>query len=121
MTFCELAFLRNHSELFLSREGLFAELVPTLIEFAFVFVSPLLRNVVRCMGCPGREVHKKGLVCGQQSLLTHSVDRAVGHIGHEMVPFCRCGRGIDDLRAFVNRGIPLIGLACDKSVKVFES
>jgi hypothetical protein len=30
--------------------------------------------VVRRMGCTGREVHKKGLGCGQQPLLPHPVD-----------------------------------------------
>src|SRR5262252_9010719 len=72
-TSCKLAFLRNHSQLFLSREGLLPEFVPTLIELAFIFVCPLLRNVVRCMGCSRCEVHEKRLGCDQQSLLTHPI------------------------------------------------
>src|SRR5262245_412889 len=64
-TFCEIAFLRNHSEFFLPCERLFAKLVPPLVEPAFIFVSPVLGNVMRRMRRSWRKVHEKGLGRGE--------------------------------------------------------
>src|SRR5262249_8138178 len=58
-THCKFAFLRNHSEPFLPRERLFANLVPSMVELALVFVRPVLGNVMWRMGCSRREVPKK--------------------------------------------------------------
>src|SRR5437773_1961534 len=41
----------NHTELLLSCECVLAQLVPALIELAFVFVAPFLRHLVRGMAC----------------------------------------------------------------------
>jgi hypothetical protein len=54
------------------------------------------------------------------SLLAHPVDCAIRQVGHEMVAFFGRRRRIHNLCAFVNRWIPLISFAGDKSIKVFE-
>src|ERR1700730_9565093 len=64
-TLCQIAVLGNNSELLLACERLFAKLVPSLIELAFIFVSPLLGNVMRRMGCSWRKVDEKGFRCRQ--------------------------------------------------------
>src|SRR5689334_7213637 len=70
-TLCQIAVLGNNPELFLACERLLTKLVPTLIEFALILVSPILRDVMRRVGCSGRKVDEKGPRRRQQSLLTH--------------------------------------------------
>jgi len=41
--------LGNDAELLLTRERLFAQLVPALIELALVFIALFFRHLVRCM------------------------------------------------------------------------
>ena len=38
----KLGVLRDNAQLFLALEGLFTDLVPTLVELSLVFVGPLL-------------------------------------------------------------------------------
>ena len=58
----ELAVRRDDAELLLPGEGLFAQLVPALVELALVLVGPLLGHVVGRVGRAGREVDEEGLV-----------------------------------------------------------
>src|SRR5581483_8806960 len=76
----ELAVLRNHAELFLTRERLFAKLVPALVELAFVLVGPFLRDVVRRVRSTGSKIHKERLISGEQPLLPYPRDGAIRHI-----------------------------------------
>ena len=65
----QLGILGDHAELLLTREDLFAQLVPALIELALVLVGPLLRHVVRRVAGAGREVDEERLVGHQRLLL----------------------------------------------------
>ena len=106
---------------FLARKGLFAQLVPALIELAFVLVGPLFRYVMRCMRCAGRKIHEERLIAREQSLLAYPRNRAIRHILHEVIALFGRLRRFHDFRALVNRGIPLIGLAGNETVEVFEA
>src|SRR5260370_7345939 len=46
---CKLSTSRNDPHFLLPRDYLFSQLVPSLVELAFVFVSPFLGNVMRRM------------------------------------------------------------------------
>ncbi len=81
----QLGVLRNDAQLFLPREDLLAQLVPALIELAFVLVSPLFGHVVWRMGGARREVHEERLVGHQRLLLAHPGDRLVGQVFGEVV------------------------------------
>src|SRR5690349_6017959 len=75
MAFCQFAIFGNDAEFFLTCKGLLTQLVPTLIEFAFVFVRPFFWNVMRSMSCAGRIVDKEWPVGSQRLLLTDPGNR----------------------------------------------
>src|SRR5271167_384127 len=58
----ELTFLRDDTQLLLARKGFLSELVPTLIELAFVLVRPFLRYVVRSVRRSRRKINKERLI-----------------------------------------------------------
>jgi hypothetical protein len=47
MAFCQFAIFGDNAEFLLSRECFLAQLVPTLVELAFILIGPLLGHVVR--------------------------------------------------------------------------
>src|SRR5690348_1282020 len=65
----KLAVWWNNAKFFLSSEAFLAQLVPALVELAFVFVCPFLRHVMRCMGRTGCEIDEERLVGRQRFLL----------------------------------------------------
>ena len=111
---------RDDPELLLPLEDLLAQLVPALIELALVLVDPLLGHVVRGMAGAGREIHEERLVRHQRLLLARPLDRLVGQVLGEVIALLGCLLRLDRRRAFVNGRIPLVGLAADEPVEVFE-
>ena len=99
----ELAIRRNDAQLLLAREGLFAQLVPALVELALVLVRPFLRHVVRRVGGAGREVDEERLVGNERLLLADPVDRLVGHVLHEVIALFGRLLHFDRRGAFVER------------------
>src|ERR1700734_445661 len=118
---CQFAIFRNDSQLFLARESFLAQLVPTLIELAFVLIRPFFGNVVRCVGGTRREIHEEGLIGNQRLLLTDPVDSLVRHILHEVIAFFGSLLHLDRCGAFVERGIPLVRLSADEPVEIFKA
>src|SRR6185503_7461037 len=110
----QLALGRNDTEFLLPREGLLAQLVPTLIELTFVFRDPILGNVVRRVGGAGREVNKEWLVGRHRLLLMDPGDGSVRQILHEVITIFRRPLRFDRGGAFEQRWVVLITLAADK-------
>ena len=117
----ELTILRNDAQLFLPGEGLFAQLVPTLVELAFVLVRPFLRNVVRSVSRARREVDEERLIGNERLLLPNPVDGLVRHVFHQVVALFGRLLDLDRYGAFIERWIPLVRLAADEPVEIFES
>jgi hypothetical protein len=117
----QLTILRNDAKFFLAGEDLFAQLIPALIELAFVLIRPFLRDVVRSVGRAGREVDKEGLIGTERLLLPHPVDGLVCHVFHQVVALVGRLLNLDRVGAFIERWIPLVGLAADEPVEIFES
>ena len=117
----ERAIRRDDAEFLLPCEGFLAQLVPALVELAFVLVRPLLRHVMRRVRRAGREVGEKWLVRHERLLLPDPFDCLGGHIVGKVIALLRCLLGLDWSRAFVERWIPLVGLAADEAVKVLEA
>src|SRR5215472_12515205 len=67
----EFAVFWDDAQRLLPGERFFTQLVPTSVEFALVFVSPLLRYMMRGMGRAGSEVDEEGLVRCQRLLLRY--------------------------------------------------
>ncbi len=105
----------------LPREGLVAELVPALVEFALVFVGPFLRHVVRGMGGAGREVGEERLVGCQRLLLRDPCHGLVGHVLHEVVALFGRLLRFDRRGPFVNRRVPLVRLAAEEAIEILEA
>src|SRR6266478_8279561 len=116
----EFAILWNHAELFLPSIGLLAQFVPALIELPFVLIRPFLGDMMRCVRRAGCKIHKEGFVAREQALLANPGNRAIRHVLHEVVAFFRRLGRTDDFGALVNRRIPLVSLARDKTIEVFE-
>src|SRR5580704_3706138 len=76
---------------------------------------------MRCMRRPGGKIHEEWLVAREQPLLAYPRNCAISHVLHKMVAFLGRLRRIHDLRAFMNCGIPLIGLAGDKAIEVLKT
>src|SRR6266536_5011840 len=117
----EFAVWRDHTQFFLPRDRLFAQLVPALIELALVLVGPFLRYMVWRMCCTGREVDEERLVGCESLLHRDPFHRLVCHVIHEGIAFLGCFLKLDGSRAFKERWIPLIRLAADETVEVFEA
>ena len=67
------------------------------------------------------EIDKEWLVRNKRLLLADPADGLVGHVRHEVVALFRRRFRLDGCCAFVDRGIPLVRFAADKSVKIFEA
>src|SRR5580704_8542550 len=117
----ELTIWRNDTQLFLACDGFFAELVPALVELAFVLIGPLLWNVVRSVGGTRREVNEKWLVGHECFLLPDPVDGLLGHVLHQVIALFGRFLHLDGVGAFIERWVPLMGLAANEPVKIFES
>lgn len=91
------------------------------IEAAPVLVGPLPRNVVGRVGGARGEVHEERPVGGQCLLLSDPAEGLVGHVRHEMVTLLGRAVHLDRRGALVQTRIPLVSLATDKPVEVFET
>jgi hypothetical protein len=66
-------------------------------------------------------IHEKRLVGHQSFLLSHPGDSLVGHVLRKVITFLR-GLGLfHGCGALVDRGVPLVGLATNKSVEILEA
>ena len=101
--------------------GFLAQLVPALVEFALVLVGPLLGHMVGGVRRARREVDEEGLVRGERLLLRHPRHGLVGHVLHEVIALFGRFLGFDRRRAFVQRRVPLVRLAADEAVEIFET
>ena len=117
----QLGIPGDDAELLLAREGLLAQLVPALVELALVLVDPFLRHVVRGVAGARGEVHEERLVGHQRLLLARPLDRLVGHVFREVVALLGRLLRFDGGGAFVDRRVPLVGLAADEAVEVLEA
>ena len=117
----QLAVGWDDAELLLPREGLFAQLVPAVIELALVQVRPILGHMVRGVGGARREVDEERLVRRQRLLLADPGDRLVGHVLHQVVALFGRLRHLDRRGAFEKCRIPLVRLSADEAVEVFEA
>ena len=111
----------DDAQLLLACERLLTQLVPALIELALVLLDPVLRHVVRRVAGAGREIHEERLVGHQRLLLPRPLDRLVRHVLGEVVALLGRLLRLDCRRAFVDRGIPLVGFAADETVEVLEA
>lgn len=98
-----------------------SQCVPAHIEAAPVLVGPLPRNVVGRVGGARGEVHEERPVGGQCLLLSDPAEGLVGHVRHEMVTLLGRAVHLDRRGALVQTRIPLVSLATDKPVEVFET
>ena len=78
-------------------------------------------HMVRRVGGAGREVDEEGLVRRQRLLLRDPGHGLVGHVLHEVIALFGRLLRLDRRRAFVERGVPLVGLAADEAVEVLEA
>ena len=110
---------RNPAELLLAREDSFAELVPAVVELAFVLVGPFLEDVVRPMDAAGRPVHEERFVRREGAMLLQPGDRLVGHVLGEVIFLVV--RRLDRRGVLDEPRLPLRGLAGEEAVEVIEA
>ena len=115
----ELGICGNDAELLLTFKRFLADFVPTLIELAFVLVTPFGRYVVRSMGSTGRIVDIERLVGAQRLLKLQPRNSLVGHVGGEVI--FRVFRQLDLCRSVIDQRCVLVGLSPDKAIKLFET
>src|SRR4051794_7656709 len=120
MTRGEFRISGNHAEFFLPRKSFFADLIPSFLKPAFVFIGPLFRYVMRRMCCPGREVDEKWFIGYQCFLLADPEDGFVGHVFHKMIPFFRCPLRFYRCRALVDGRVPLVCFTTNKTIEIFK-
>src|SRR5208282_5620430 len=104
----------------LSRECFLAQLVPTLIELAFILVGPLLGHVVRSVHRARSVILKERLVGSQRLLLANPLDRLGRHVTGEVVALLGLLIGLDGRRSFPDCRKPLVRLTADKAIEVFK-
>ena len=106
---------------FCRAKRLFTELVPALVELAFVLVGPFFGHVVGGMCGAGREVGKERLVGCQRLLLRDPCHGLVGHVLHEVVALFGRLLWIDRRGPFVDRRVPLVRLAAEEAIEILEA
>ena len=112
---------RDHPEGLLPGEGLFAQLVPTLVELALVLVHPFLGNVMGRVGGAGGEIEEERLVGSHRIVLVQPFDGVVGQIDGQVIARARLARGLHRHRVAIKPGLPLaVGTALE-TVKIFEA
>src|SRR5208283_1519668 len=112
---------RDNAQFLLACEGLFAQLVPALIELALVLVRPFLRDVMRSVGRARREVCEERLVGNERLLLANPVDGLVRHVLHQVIALLGRLLDLDRRRTLIQRWVPLIRLAADEPIEIFEA
>ena len=120
MTGGELGIGRDHPEVLLAGERLFAHPVPALVELAPVLGRPLRGDVMGGVGGAGRVVGEERLVAHQRLLRADPGDRLVGHVLGEVIPLLGGAVRLDRLVELVERRVPLVGLPADEPVEVLE-
>ena len=68
-----------------------------------------------------REVHEERLVGDERLLLTGPGDRLIGQVLGQVIALGRRFRRLDRRRAFIERRVPLVILATDEAVEIFEA
>src|SRR5215469_1867359 len=116
---CELRVLGHQPEMLLPRQGFVAILVPAFVEFALVLIAPFFWSVMRRVQSSWREIYEERLVRRHRVLKAHPGDRLISHVGHEVVS--GGVRWLDMRYAVEDKRRPLIGLAAEKPVKLFEA
>ena len=118
----ELRILRNPALLLGARERALAILVPAVVELAFVFVRPLLRDVVWAMAGAGRPIHEERLVGLERLLIAQPGDGVVGEVLAQVILLARRGRiGVNDGRVANKVRLVLRRLAGEEAVEVFKA
>ena len=117
-----LRILRNDAKLLLIGEDPFTELFIAVVEqvHGLDLVHPLLRRVVRRVGATRHVVEEEGL--GRLDLVhaVQVVDGVIRHAGGQ-VPAGLALEGID-LRSVAEQvGLPLVGVAADEAIEIFEA
>ena len=110
----------DDAQLLLSRERDLTLLIPAMSELALVLVDPLLGHVMGRVGGARREVHEERLVRHERLLLADPADSVVGQVFGEVVALLRGLRRLDRGEALVERGVPLVVLAADEAIEIFE-
>src|SRR6202044_3217897 len=67
------------------------------------------------------EINKEGFVRNERLLLPDPVDGFGRHVVHQVVALFGGLLNLDRDSSFIERGIPLVRLASNKSVEIFES
>ena len=117
----QFAVRRDDTKFLLAGEGFFAQLVPALVEFAFVFVGPFLGHVVRSMSSARCEIDEEGLVRGKGLLLGDPFRAFIRHVVDKVVALFWSLLVLNRRRALEERRIPLVCLAADEAVEIFEA
>ena len=73
------------------------------------------------MGRAGRKVDEEGLIGNERLLLPNPVNGLVRHIFHQVIALFGRLLDLDGGGALIERRIPLVRLAADEPVEVFES
>ncbi len=116
----QLGVGRNDSHLPLPRECLFPHLVPALIELALELRDPFLGRVVGRMGRSRRIVLQPRLLRRDRSEHANPINALVRHVLFEEIVLRIVG-WLDRLRVLVKGRLPLVGIAPDESIEVFET
>jgi hypothetical protein len=119
----EPGVLRDHTELFLVGEDLFAQGVPALVEEMHVadLLYPFRRCVVRCMGAAGHVIDEERPIWYKGVDPLHVRNGLVRHGGREVKAWIAQER-IDVRRvAGQVRRLPLVGVTAHESVEILEA
>ena len=109
----------NPAELFLAGKDFFTELVPALVELAFVFVGPLLGDVVRPMDAAGRPIHEERFVRRKGAMFLQPGNPLGGHVLGEVIFLIV--RRLDRRGVFHKSRLPLRGFAREEAVEIIEA
>ena len=115
----QLGALRDDAHLFLIGHRLGPDLIPALVELAFVLVGPLLGDVVRRVHRTRCKVHKEGLVGRHGLLRLHPANRLVRHVIGKVITLHM--RRVDAGDTIVNQRVPLVGFTPDKAIKLVKA
>ena len=113
----EFRALGNDAEFELSREPLFAHLVPALVELAAVTIDVLLRGLMGRMGRAQREIEEEGLIGIDGLVVAQKALRVIDDVFGEVIAVFRRPGWLDQVVVVDEIGVELIGLAGEEAVE----
>src|SRR5262249_35487420 len=109
----------HHAQVRLTRQCLFADFIPTLVELAFKLRDPFFGCMMRCVTEARGIISEERFIRRQRFLLPNPCDCMVCQVGVKVILWVI--RRFDRLGSVEQGRMPLVGVSANEAIEVLES